>query len=146
MNHGIAQEKISLVPNPLPTEKKSAAFHIHNIPHTPNIIFSVGRLSKEKSFNVCIETLVLVSQKVPDVCYVIVGDGPEKSNLEELAKKLGIEKNVRFLGKISHAELLNSDIFARSKCFLTASTTETQGITIIEAMSFGLPIVGVDEK
>jgi len=146
IDHGIPAEKISLLPNPLPIEKKTALIHMDIATNTSNIIFSIGRLSKEKSFDVCIETIYLVSKKIPDVCFVIVGDGPERENLEELSRKLGIENNVRFLGKIPHEELMNSDIFARSKCFLTASTTETQGITIIEAMSFGLPIVWVDEK
>lgn len=146
VNHGIPAEKVSILPNPLPTEKKTTLVHLDIATQTPNIIFSIGRLSKEKSFDVCIETIHLVSKKIFDVCFVVVGDGPERENLEELSKKLGIENNIRFLGKIPHEDLLNSDIFARSKCFLTASTTETQGITIIEAMSFGLPIVWVDEK
>lgn len=146
VSHGIPRNKISLLPNPLPTEEKSDIFHIKDIPNTPNIICSVGRLSREKSYDVCIRAIRLVSEKISDVCLVIVGDGPERTSLEELTKELNIEKNVRFLGKVPHTDLLNSDLFIRSKCFLTASTTETQGITIIEAMSFGLPIVGVDEK
>ncbi len=145
-SHGIPLEKITLLPNPLPIEQKLPMFSLQNLPNTENIICSVGRLSMEKSYEVCIRTIALVSSTIPDICFVIVGDGPERVMLEALARELGIENNIRFLGKIPHVELLNSDLFTRSKLFLTASTTETQWITIIEAMSFGLPIVWVDEK
>lgn len=145
-SHGIPDSKISLLPNPLPTEVKTKPIHIEGIPDTPHIICSVGRLSREKSYDVCIRTIHAIAEKIPNVCFVIVGDGPERESLQELTRELGIEKSVLFLGKICHVDLLNSDLFARSKLFLTASTTETQGITIIEAMSFGIPIVGVDEK
>lgn len=146
VSHGIPDTKISLLPNPLPTEEKCDMIHIENIPDTPDIICSVGRLSREKSYDVCIRAIHRIQEKIPGVCFVIIGDGPERESLEVLVRELGIEKNVRFLGKIPHRDLLNSNLFARSQLFLTASTTETQGITIIEAMSFGLPIVGVDEK
>lgn len=59
-----------------------------DIPESSNIIFSIGRLSKEKSFDVCIEAVRLVSEKIPDVCYLIVGDGPEKESLQDLSRRL----------------------------------------------------------
>lgn len=125
-SHGIPVEKITLLPNPLPTEKKLPMISLRNLPNTENIICSVGRLSMEKSYEVCVKTIALVSSTIPDICFVIVGDGPERTELEELAGELGIEKNILFLGKVPHVELLNSDLFMRSKLFLTASTTETQ--------------------
>lgn len=141
IRQGIPKEKISVIPNPVPKKEKGPNISMDMLPETRNIIFSVGRLSKEKSFDVCVRTIALVSRKIPDVCWVLVGDGPERENLENLADELGIKKNVLFLGKIPHNELLHSDLFKRSKFFLTASTTENQPVTIIEAMSFGLPIV-----
>ena len=87
-----------------------------------------------------------MSRDIPDVRFVIVGDGPDREAMVEYAAELGIAENVVWLGRIEHDVLLQSDIFERSKLFLTASATETQGITLLEAMSFGLPTVGVDAK
>lgn len=82
----------------------------------------------------------------PDVCLIIVGDGPEREEIEKYITRKNLSDNVLFLGSISHDRLMYSDIFSRSSLFITASTSETQGITLLEAMSFSLPIVGVDAK
>lgn len=142
--HGIPSEKITILQNPVVVN--SSARIEKEVPKTENIVLYVGRLSAEKELPVCLETVYVVSRELPDVQFIIVGDGPERENLMELAEDLGILNNVTFLGKIEHSALLESNLFDRAKLFLTASPTETQGITLLEAMNFGLPIVGVDAK
>lgn len=95
---------------------------------------------------VCFDAIYILSREIPNILFVIVGDGPNRGDLAEYAEKLGITRNVLFLGKIPHETLLASDIYDYAKLFLTASCTETQGVTLLEAMSHGLPIVGVNEK
>lgn len=101
----------------------------------PNAILYIGRISKEKSLTVCLDAIYVISREIPNVHFVIVGSGPDEEEIKQYAKDLGIEQNIIFLGAIEHETLMQSDIFQKSKLFLTASTTETQGITLLEAMS-----------
>lgn len=75
---------------------------------------------------------------------MIVGDGPDREKLENYANELGIEDNVIFTGKVAWEDIPYyyhvSDIFA------TASTSETQGLTVVEAMAANLPAVCIDDE
>ena len=146
IDHGIKAERISVIPNPVPL-KSLSAFHkaggekfLEGIT-SENIILYVGRISREKSLHVSLDAVAEMKKKVPDLLFVIVGDGPEMEEMQEYVRGLGILEHVLFLGSILHDTLMGSDIYDRSKLFLTASTTETQGITLLEAMAFGLPVV-----
>ncbi len=103
-------------------------------------IVSVGRLAKEKSFDILIEAFALLDSK--DACLVIIGSGDERKDLQRRAVQLGIGERVLFTGLLSTDQvpvyLSASDIFA------FASVTETQGLVTIEAMASGLPVVAVD--
>lgn len=79
---------------------------------------------------------------MPDAELVIVGDGTDRRHLIDLAQALGIEKNVKFLGRIMPPDVI--DIYRAATVFATASETETQGIVLIEAAATGLPLVAVD--
>lgn len=109
------------------------------------IITFVGRLAAEKN----VEFLLKAQQKLiknhNNIKLLIIGDGPDKKSYEELAKELKIDKKVIFNGKASWEEMPYyyhcADIFA------TASTTETQGLTVIEAMAAGkVPLCIKDES
>ena len=58
-----------------------------------------------------------------------------------MTQKLELEKNIRFLGRKEHTKL--NKIYKEHDIFITASTVETQGVVILEAMASGLPIIGV---
>lgn len=148
IKHWIDAKNIDILSNPLPqinlSENNKKIFLEDII--SDNIILYVWRLSKEKNVNISIEAIYVVSKEIPDVLFVIVGDWPERTNLEKLVKKYNLENNVLFLWQISHSNLLNSNLFEKTKIFLSSSPSENQPMTIIEAMHFGLPIVWVDEK
>jgi glycosyltransferase involved in cell wall biosynthesis len=110
--------------------------------HTNNkrIIF-VGRVSYEKNIDVIIKAMAYVLERHPAATFTIVGDGPAQMALKKLAQSLNIEKSIIFTGMIPHDKI--SGWYDRSDVFATASTMETQGLTILEAMYCGLPIVGV---
>jgi len=124
-------------------QKSTKRVKFPNLP--PSYFLYVGRISKEKSIDIIIEALALC-QKTINNQLVIVGSGPETNRLMLLSTKLGIEKKVHFIGRVDHAQLILCDIYTNAMCFISASTSETQGITILEAMAAGLPIIGVNAK
>lgn len=110
-----------------------------------NLLY-VGRLSKEKNLDVLIKSFKLVREVKPNYKLIIVGDGPEEQDLKKLAINEGLEKDVIFKGKIPYEKLLSSTIYTDAAMFVSASTSETQGLSIIEGMSYGLPVVGVAKR
>lgn len=108
------------------------------------ILLYVGRVAKEKSIDFLIRSFVEVSKKNKNVYFAIVGDGQEKESLEKLAKKLGVESKVFFLGFVPHDKLV--DVYNSADIFIFASTTETQGLVILEAMASGLPVIAVKDR
>ncbi|AFV24717.1 1,2-diacylglycerol 3-glucosyltransferase [Methanolobus psychrophilus R15] len=100
---------------------------------------SIGRLVKRKGFDFLIKCIA----KVPEnVHALIIGEGPEKKNLEELSINLGIQNRIHFIGFVSEVEkfqyLQNSDVYVLS------SIHEGFGIVLQEAMQVGLPIISTD--
>ena len=82
----------------------------------------------------------------PRAHLVIVGDGPARRELAELVRTRGLDGQVTFTGMIKNDRLLASGLLGAAKVFATASTSENQPMTILEAMIFGLPIVGVNAR
>ena len=108
-----------------------------------NIILYLGRLGKEKKIDFVIESLKDLLKKEKDTYLAIIGDGPEKENLTKLVKELGIEKKVRFTGFIAREDV--PKIYKDATIFAFASDTETQGLTVPEAMATGLPVVVAED-
>jgi 1,2-diacylglycerol 3-alpha-glucosyltransferase len=106
------------------------------------VMISVGRLAPEKNWPLLLHATALVLKDHPKFRLVLIGDGPERKNLEALAKELNIRKRVTFLGSISFSEI--PDYMKAANLFGFASITETQGLATLEAMAAGLPVVAVD--
>ncbi|WP_240843266.1 glycosyltransferase family 4 protein [Acidaminobacter sp. JC074] len=103
------------------------------------IILFVGRLAKEKSIDVLIKSLPETLEKSPHANIVIVGDGPERQALRELAKSLAVEEKVFFTGKVPWDQV--GLYYQLADVFVSASLSETQGLTYIEAMAAKKPVV-----
>lgn len=112
------------------------------LPKDQPIALYVGRVDPEKSISKVVEAFAGVLEKIPNAVLVIVGDGTDRQHLVDLAKALGIEKSLRFPGRIYPPDVM--DIYRAAQVFVTASETETQGIVLIEAAATGLPLVAVD--
>ena len=97
-----------------------------------NIILFVGRLTKVKNVDKLIYFWSKVAKKHNDWKFVIVGDGEERSNLENYVVKLGVE-NVYFEGFKDPTQY-----YKKAKVFLMASTFEGFGMTLVESMQFGV--------
>jgi len=109
----------------------------YNIPPNKPIVLYVGRISFEKK----VDCLLRAFKKIPDAILVIVGTGPSFEKYRELADELKL-KNVIFTGFVKD-EMLPS-AYASSDVFVSASDSETFGLTFVEAMNFGIPVIGVN--
>jgi phosphatidyl-myo-inositol dimannoside synthase len=111
---------------------------------TPKLI-TVSRLDGRKSHKNILMTIKNLLPKFPDLKYVSVGDGDERSNLEKLKKELGLEKKVEFIFKSTEQEKValidQSDVLVMPSVIYKKSV-EGFGITYIEAASYGKPSIG----
>lgn len=108
------------------------------------VILFVGRLAEEKNVEFLINANKTLSKKHPNVKLIIVGDGPDKDKYEELSREIGQEKNIIFTGKVSWDDM--PYYYNIANVFATASKTETQGLTVIEAMAANVvPVCMRDE-
>lgn len=108
------------------------------------IILFVGRLAEEKNVEFLIKSQEKLVKEHENIKLIIVGDGPDKEKYEKLSEKLNLENNIIFTGKAAWEEM--PYYYHISNVFATASKTETQGLTIIEAMAANtVPICMRDE-
>jgi len=103
------------------------------------ILLSVSRLVKRKRVDRSIRALPEIIKKHSDVLLLIVGDGPEKMRLEQLAKELGIQNHVRFEGAVPHSEI--PKYMAAADVFLSFYDWSNVGNPLLEAMMAGKCIV-----
>lgn len=104
-------------------------------------LLHAGRLGYEKNIDVVVKAFALLLERHPGYTLDIIGDGPARESLERLAERLGIAESVRMRGFLDRHALGRT--YRDYDAFVTASTIETQGIVLLEAMAAGLPIVGV---
>ncbi len=101
-----------------------------------------GRVSFEKNIEVILSALRLLLAKKMDVSLTITGDGPALAFLKKMANESGIAGSVEFTGKLTGNKLVQE--VAAHDALVSASTIETQGLTILEAMAAGIPCIGTD--
>lgn len=115
-----------------------------NLKNEDFIILYVGRLGKEKNVDFIIENQEYFTKINKNIKLLIVGDGPDLETYKTKTKKLKQEKNIIFTGKVPYNDI--QYYYNLGNIFVSASTTETQGLTIIEAMSARLPVVCIDDE
>lgn len=136
------KREVKVIPNGVDTDKFKVDIHTRNELRNKynlvneKVLISVGRIVGWKGFQLVIEAL----QELKDFKYILIGEGDYLVKLKELAKKFKVEDRVLFIGGIDNKELpkyLNiADIFIQPSI-----GHEAFGITIIEAMACGLPVV-----
>ncbi len=143
--HGIGNNKTFVIPNPFSIEDFLASSTsnlnkeldiIKKEGEKTPILLYVGRLSVEKKINVLIKALKYL--KYDYKCY-IVGDGPIKDFLEQLAVREGVSEKVTFTGFLSKPELLN--YYKNADIFVCPAIFDTFNNCIIEALYFNLPVI-----
>lgn len=111
-----------------------------NIDEKDKIFIFVGRIAKEKELDIVIKAFKKIKDLKKNIKLLVVGDGPSKKELVELCDELGVSDYVYFLGKKPQEEI--PYYYHLADVFVSASTTETQGMTYIEALASGLMVVG----
>lgn len=112
----------------------------HGIAADASVLLTVGRLAIEKNVAFLLEVLGRLVGEFPRLLFVIAGEGPDAGRLADIVAARGLVDNVRFVGNLDRrAGLL--DCYRAADLFVFASSTETQGLVLIEAMALGLPIV-----
>ncbi len=116
-----------------------------NIKKKDFVILFVGRLAEEKNVTFLINAHKKIVEQNKNIRLLIVGDGPDREKYEKLAKSLDLGDMVIFNGKAAWEEI--PIYYHVSNIFATASKSETQGLTVIEAMASGItPICIKDES
>lgn len=106
-----------------------------------HLLLYVGRLGAEKRVDFLIEAFARVAARDDRAHFVLAGDGNARSKLEAQAAATGFGGRIRFLGILNRSEL--PDLLHDADVFLSASTTETQCLAMVEAIASGLPVVAV---
>ena len=105
------------------------------IPEGAREVITVGRVSFEKNADLLVRSMALLPR---DTVLMVVGQGPALDGLKELAHSEGVEDRVFFTGYQTGEDLVAC--YSSADCFASASVFETQGFTVQEAMSCGLPV------
>lgn len=105
------------------------------IPENKTVLLYLGRMAKEKNLEQLIDQIT--SHKRRDIVLLLVGDGPDREEVLDYARDRGLE--VIFTGMVPHSEV--PDYYRLGDLFVTASTSETQGLTYFEALAAGLPVL-----
>lgn len=147
LNYGI-NKPIYIIPTgidlkkfhqPIRANEKKEILSKLGVKNTDKIIAYVGRIGEEKNISEILTLLHTVTEKIKNIKLLIVGDGPYLENLKEQVYNKGLCKNVIFTGMIKPEEIYK--YYKIADLFVTASTSETQGLTYIEALSSGCPVV-----
>lgn len=107
------------------------------------VVMTVSRLAKEKSVDRIINNHKELVKKYSNMKLLIVGDGPDIDKLKDEAKSLGVSDSVIFTGKVPLSDI--PIYYQLGNVFVTASKSETQGLTVVEAISSSLPVVAVKD-
>ena len=110
------------------------------------LFVTVSRLAREKNLLFQLEGLALLKEKMDrygkTFRHLMIGEGPQKQELQEKVRQLGLEDTVVFTGTVPNSEMKNYQ--SAADLFLFTSRSETQGIVVLEAMAAGNPVAAVD--
>lgn len=115
---------------------------LNQVPSAPincDVLFA-GRLVKDKNVAVLIDAIGLIAQKKPSIQCVIIGQGPEEKRLKAEVEHKNLQNNIMFLRPLANA----ADLYAHmksAKVFCSPSAREGFGITALEALGCGTPVI-----
>lgn len=129
-------KSIEVIPNIVDIDRFSIDISKRNKEFT---FISISHLKENKNIDLTIKALKEVLKEYNYVKLLVIGDGPEKENLMNLAKELKISSNIEFIGAVNREDL--NEYINRANAFVLPSEYETFGIAYIEALACGLPII-----
>lgn len=103
------------------------------------VLLSLSRVAYEKRIDKVIDAMPAIVEACPAVVLLVVGDGPAREDLEKQTRELQMQDHVRFIGEVDHSEV--PDYYRAADIFVSASDSESQGLTYIEALAAGRKVV-----
>jgi len=133
----VAPERIRVIPPGIDTVR----FRVKALrdSHEPIRVLSCGYLIRRKRFDMLLRAFARLARRWKRIELWIIGDGPQRSQLERMASNLKIADYVRFLGFIPHNQI--HQYYEEVDIYCTTSRAESFGQTILEAMAAGLPVI-----
>ncbi len=142
-------DKLDMIPNGINMRELPhfapdllAEFRAKYAPPKAPLIFSVGRLVFEKGFQNLVSAVPQVLESFPAAQFVMAGKGPLYEDLQQQARRLGVQEHVHFPGFISDTE--RDMFFSVADCAVFPSLYEPFGIVALEAMAFSCPVVAAN--
>ena len=136
---GIDPERYPIRPEEAAETRRSLG-----LPENGKLLVTVTRVSKEKNIEELIEYFPALLEADSEVRFLIVGDGPQRQQLEETVRAKGLSDKIIFTGMVPHDQVYR--YYQAGDLFVCASTFETQGMTYVEALANGLPLVCRQDK
>ncbi|MGQ9648206.1 MAG: glycosyltransferase family 4 protein [Thermodesulfobacteriota bacterium] len=133
--NGVDVERIERIGKQVDEEKLKDSLGIKD----KKVIGVVGRLRNEKGQATVLESMKRVIQELPDAVLIVIGDGPDRPYLEEMAKEFCLDSHVKWLGQKDHDEVLG--LYRIMDVVVVPSVFEGFGLTAAEAMAAGKPVV-----
>lgn len=139
---GIPSEKIYLIHNGTDIPEDTPATLSKNKSSSIRTIISVSNISKTKGVDINLHALATIKKRNPTLNfnYIVIGDGLERRNYEQLAKDLGLSGYVRFLGRLPYETTMEE--VAKADIFSLPSWVEAFGLVFLEAMARRCPVIG----
>lgn len=120
-------------------QERDAKRYALGIPENHKVLLNLGRLGTEKNIEELVVFFAEALKQNAELTFLIVGDGPAKKGLEEMVEELKITEHVIFTGMVPPN--LVREYYQLADIFVSASTSETQGLTYVEAAANGLPLL-----
>lgn len=128
-------QKVFAIPNPSPYELQD------NYPNLESkTVLCVGRLTPQKGFDYLVDAWSKMASHVPDWKVIIVGCGEDENKLKDLAKEKGVDTSIIFAGQQKNMD----QFYRKASFFCMSSRFEGLPMVLLEAQSYGLPIVSFD--
>lgn len=114
------------------------------IKETDYVLLSVNRLAEEKNLLTLIKKTGALCQKAANIKLILVGDGPQRAELENYVHKHQLGERILFAGMVPHDEI--NKYYQLADLYVNLSLSETQGLTFVEAITNQLPVIAMDSE
>lgn len=147
-SYNISEELIEIIPTGIDTskfymdiseEEKADLLSKYGLTLNDNILLYIGRIAEEKNLDELLRLFKKALIEIPDMKFLIVGGGPYLNSLCKLIKELNLTESVKFTGMIDSKIIYK--YYKLGNIFMTASKSESQGLTYLEAMASGCSVL-----
>jgi glycogen(starch) synthase len=145
VSHAVLRETLEMAP--IPKARCSVIHHGIDWPHhdvkpltvDPPVLVCLGRLVREKGFDVALEALGELRRRIPTIRLLLAGDGPDGGALRRRAQELGLGRHVTFVGAVAPADV--PSLLSRASVVVIPSRAEAFGLVALEAAALGRPVI-----